>query len=254
MTWATDHSPHPYDDSPDDSTDRVPDDILKVRHASGDRRLQVLDADRCEKCEHGGENPELPAQRERHRSPDRDEEHRVERTLHLDIRHRFHKRPGESVSKPHERRARRPHHLTWRHRDRDHGQSGDSQEQNPGADGRMRMRHASTSAHSMLSERMRFSRSLGVVLRGGHRLDDLGRAFTLEGHVGQSDLGKALDLRAQNVGKLLEALGLKEGKVPTPYALRIGASTPLASLQVRQRATSFKALNVEHSRYAIVVF
>ncbi len=48
----------------------------------------------------------------------------------------------------------------------------------------------------------------------------------MEGYVGQTELGKALGLSARNVGKLLEALGLKEGKEPTTYALRIRASTP----------------------------
>lgn len=51
-------------------------------------------------------------------------------------------------------------------------------------------------------------------------------AARLEGYVGQTELGKALGLSSQNVGKLLEALGLKEGREPTPYALRVGASTP----------------------------
>ncbi|MBF0816289.1 hypothetical protein E4U02_07685 [Microbacterium paludicola] len=47
----------------------------------------------------------------------------------------------------------------------------------------------------------------------------------LEGYVGQTELGQALGISSQKVGKLLVGLGLKDGKEPTPYALRIGASS-----------------------------
>jgi hypothetical protein len=47
------------------------------------------------------------------------------------------------------------------------------------------------------------------------------------GYVGQRELGSLLEVSAVRAGRLLDGAGLKQGKLPTEYAVRIGASSEL---------------------------
>lgn len=51
------------------------------------------------------------------------------------------------------------------------------------------------------------------------------------GYVGQRELGSALNVSAIRVGRLLDGAGLKRGKLPTEYAMRIGAASELLTGQ-----------------------